>query len=150
MEDRLKIGFTCSCFDLFHAGHYLMLKDAKNQCDFLVVGIQTDPTLDYSYRIETGGKNKNKPIQSFEERRIQIEGCKYVDFIVEYSDENELYEILKIVNPDVRILGSDWKGKKYTGYDLNIPIHWHNREHSYSTSNLRKRVYEAEKYLFLN
>ena len=140
-----KIGFTCSTFDLFHAGHYLMLKDAKDQCDILIVGLQTDPTLDEEYRKETGGKNKNKPIQSFDERKIQIEGCKYVDHVIPYSTEEDLFALLKELNPNIRILGSDWKGKQYTGHELDIPIHWHSREHDYSTSNLRKRVYLGEK-----
>ena len=140
-----KIGFTCSCFDLLHAGHYLMLKDARAQCNFLVVGLQTDPTVNEDYRRETNdGKNKNEPIQSWEERLIQVEGCRYVSAIVKYTTEEDLYEILKKLRPDVRILGSDWEGKKYTGWDLNIPIHWHRRNHDYSTSNLRKRVYEVE------
>lgn len=140
-----KIGFTCSTFDLFHAGHYLMLKDAKEQCDILVVGLQTDPTLDVTYRMETGGKNKNKPIQSFDERKIQIEGCKYVDHVIPYSTEEDLLALIRELNPDVRILGSDWKGKQYTGNELEIKIHWHSRDHDYSTSNLRKRVYLGEK-----
>ena len=141
----MKIGFTCSSFDLLHAGHYLMLKDAKEQCDHLIVGLQTDPTLDLEYRMKTDNKQKNTPIQSYEERKIQIEGCKYVDEVIEYSSEKTLYELLKKINPDVRILGSDWKNKEYTGHDLDIVIHWHNRDHDYSTSNLRKRVYEEEK-----
>ena len=140
----MKVGFTCSSFDLFHAGHYLMLEDAKKQCDYLIVGLQRDPTIDESYRVETGGKNKNKPIQSFEERYIQVKGCKYIDEIVEYTTEEELYKLLIEIEPSVRILGNDWEGKKYTGYDLDIPIYFHNRDHEYSTSNLRKRVYEAE------
>ena len=142
--NRRKIGFTASSFDLFYAGHYLMLKDAKAQCDILIVALQSDPTLDASYRIETGGKNKNKPVQSFEERKIQIQGCKYVDHIIPYDTEGHLLMLLKELTPDIRILGSDWKGKPYTGHELNIPIHWHNRDHDYSTSNLRKRVYTAE------
>ena len=140
----MKVGFTCSSFDLLHAGHYLMLKDAKAQCDHLIVGLQTDPTLDLAYRMKTDNKQKNKPIQGYEERKIQIEGCRYVDEIVEYSTEDTLYELLKKINPDIRILGSDWEGKEFTGHDLNIPVHWHNRDHDYSTSNLRKRVYEGE------
>lgn len=144
-SENIKIGFTCSCFDLLHTGHYLMLKDAREQCDFLIVGLQTDPTLDKQYRIETNGKNKNIPIQSWEERLIQIEGCKYVDAVVKYSTEDDLYELIKKINPDIRILGSDWKGKKYTGYDLDINIHWHTRNHDYSTSNLRKRIFNIEK-----
>jgi len=142
---KQKVGFTCSTFDLFHAGHYLMLKDAKDQCDILIVGLQTDPTLDEEYRMETGGKNKNKPIQSFEERKIQIEGCRYVDHVIPYSTEEDLQKLLKELNPNIRILGSDWKGKQYTGHELQIPIYWHNRDHDYSTSNLRKRVYLGEK-----
>lgn len=140
----MKVGFTCSSFDLLHAGHYLMLKDAKAQCDYLIVGLQTDPTLDLSYRMKTDNKQKNTPIQSYEERKIQIEGCRYVDEVVEYSTEDTLYELIKKINPDVRVLGSDWEGKEFTGHDLNIPIHWHNRDHDFSTSNLRKRVYEGE------
>lgn len=140
----MKTGFTCSSFDLFHAGHYLMLEDCKNQCDYLIVGLQKDPTMDEKYRLKTGGKNKNKPIQTFEERYIQIKGCKYIDEIVEYTTEDELYELLLKINPDVRILGSDWEGKEYTGHNLDIPIYFHNRNHDYSTSNLRKRVYNAE------
>lgn len=139
-----RVGFTASSFDLLHAGHYLMLKDAKKQCNVLVVALQSDPTLDESYRVQTGGKNKNKPVQSFEERKIQIEGCKYVDHVIPYNTEADLLNILNELNPDVRILGSDWKGKEYTGHELNIEIHWHNRDHDYSTSNLRKRVYKAE------
>jgi glycerol-3-phosphate cytidylyltransferase len=140
----MKIGFTCSSFDLFHSGHYLMLEDAKKQCDFLIVGIQTDPTLDKNYRLKTNGKNKNKPIQTFEERLIQVSGCKYIDKVIKYSTEQDLYNLLVEIKPDIRILGSDWEGKDFTGKDLNIPIYFHNRNHSYSTSNLRKRVYNAE------
>ena len=140
----MKKGFTCSSFDLLHAGHYLMLKDSKNQCDYLIVGLQTDPTLDLNYRMSTDNKQKNKPVQDFEERKIQIEGCRYVDEVIKYSTENELYELIKKIKPDIRILGSDWEGKEYTGKNLNIPIHWHKRDHEYSTSNLRKRVFQAE------
>lgn len=140
----MKVGFTCSSFDLFHSGHYLMLEDAKKQCDFLIVGLQSDPTLDKTYRIKTGGKNKNKPIQTYNERLIQISGCKYVDKVVKYSTEQELYNLLVKIKPDIRILGSDWEGKDYTGKELDIPVYFHNRNHTYSTSNLRKRVYEAE------
>lgn len=139
------IGFTCSCFDILHAGHYLMLKDAKLQCDLLVVGLQTDPTLDSEYRMSTNGKNKNKPIQSYQERLIQINGCRYVDLVVKYSTEDDLYEMLQKIDPDIRILGSDWEGKKYTGHELDIKIHWHTRDHNFSTSELRKQVYLAEK-----
>ncbi len=121
-----------------------MLKDSRAQCDFLVVGLQTDPTVNESYRLSTGGKNKNKPIQDYQERLIQIEGCRYVDWVVKYESEEELLEIIKTINPDIRILGSDWSGKEYTGHQLNVPIHWHRRYHDYSTSNLRKRVFQEE------
>ena len=132
-----KIGFTCSCFDLLHCGHCIMLEDCKNQCDILIIGLQTDPTIDR--------KEKNKPVQEFEEREIMIKSIKYVDDIIVYSTEAELLEILIELNPDVRIIGSDWRGKPYTGYQLSIPMYWHERNHNWSTSNLRKRVYESEK-----
>ena len=128
-----KIGFTCSAFDLLHAGHILMLKDAKEQCDKLIVGLQTDPTLDRP--------EKNKPIQSFEERKIQLEAVKYIDEIIKYETEEELYQLLKVLMPDVRILGSDYKdGRYFTGDDLNIPIYFHKRNHNYSSTNLRKEI----------
>lgn len=131
-----KIGFTCSCFDLLHCGHCLMLNDCKTQCDILIIGLQTDPTLDR--------KDKNKPVQEFEEREIMISSIKYVDEVIKYNTEEELFLLLKELNPDVRIIGTDWKGKKYTGHELPITMYWHNRNHSWSTSNLRKRVYEKE------
>ena len=141
-----KIGFTCSTFDLLHAGHHIMLKDSKQQCDVLIVGLHTDPTIDTDYRTKTDdpGKKKNKPIQDFEERLIQIQSCKYVDYIIKYSTEDDLMNILNKINPDVRILGTDWKSKPYTGHELDITIHWHDRNHNFSTSNLRKRIYEEE------
>jgi glycerol-3-phosphate cytidylyltransferase len=144
MEGK-NIGFTCSSFDLLHSGHYMMLEESKNNCDYLVVGLQTDPTTDVDYRVTTGGKNKNAPIQSYEERFIQITGCKYVDLVVKYTTEQELYELLLLINPHTRFIGSDWKNKPYTGHDLHIPIYYNDRSHNYSTSNLRKRVYDIEK-----
>ena len=131
------IGFTCSCFDLLHCGHCIMLNDCKTQCDVLIIGLQTDPTIDR--------KDKNKPIQEYEERKIMIESIKYVDEVIEYSTEAELLEILKELQPNVRIIGTDWKGKPYTGHELPIKMYWHERNHDWSTSNLRKRVYENEK-----
>ena len=127
-----KIGFTCSCFDLLHAGHILMLEDAKKQCDYLIVGLQTDPSIDR--------KEKNKPIQSFEERKIQLEAVKYVDEIFVYETEQDLYKKLLDINPDVRILGSDYIDKPFTGDDLNIPIYFHERKHNYSSTNLRGKI----------
>ena len=127
-----KIGFTCSCFDLLHAGHILMLKDAKNRCGKLIVGLQSDPTIDRP--------EKNKPIQSLEERRIQLEAVKYVDEIFIYDTEEDLYKKLLDINPDVRILGSDYIGKSFTGDDLDIEIYYHERKHNYSTTNLRGKI----------
>ena len=126
------IGFTCSCFDLLHAGHILMLQDAKSRCDKLIVGLQTDPTIDRP--------EKNKPIQSLEERRIQLEAVKYVDEVFTYDTEEELYKKLLDINPDVRILGSDYIGKSFTGDDLDIEIYYHKRKHNYSSTNLRKKI----------
>ena len=129
-------GITCSCFDLLHAGHILMLEDAKSQCDKLIVGLQTDPSVDR--------KDKNKPIQSLEERKIQLEAVKYIDEIIVYETENDLHKLLFELDPDVRILGSDWKKKPFTGYNLDIPIYFHERKHDYSTSALRKKIWEQE------
>ena len=130
------VGFTCSCFDLLHAGHIIMLQYAKARCDKLIVGLQTDPTTDRP--------EKNKPIQSLEERRIQLEAVKYVDEIFTYSTEKDLYKNLLFINPDVRILGSDYIGKSFTGDDLDIKIYYHDRSHNYSTTNLREKI-ESEK-----
>ena len=129
-------GFTCSCFDLLHAGHILMLKDAREQCDYLIVGLQTDPTIDRP--------EKNKPVQSFQERKIQLEAVRYIDEIVVYETERDLYELLKKINPDVRILGTDYKNKKFTGDDLGISIYYHKRDHNYSSTNLRKEIVVKE------
>ena len=125
------VGFTCSCFDLLHAGHILMLQYAKARCDKLIVGLQTDPT---------DRPEKNKPIQSLEERRIQLEAVKYVDEIFTYDTEEDLYKKLLDIKPDVRILGSDYIGKSFTGDDLDIKIYYHDRNHNYSTTNLRKKI----------
>ena len=113
-----------------------MLEDCKTQCDILIIGLQTDPTIDR--------KDKNKPIQEYEERKIMIESIKYVDDIIEYNTEAELLEILKELQPDVRIIGTDWKGTKYTGCELPINMYWHKRNHQWSTSNLRRRVFKCE------
>jgi len=133
MKSKKKIGFTCSCFDLLHTGHILMLKDAKEQCDYLIAGLQTDPTID---RAEA----KNKPIQSLKERKIMLESIKYVDKIIIYKTEAELHKLLIKLNPNIRILGSDYVNQPFTGDDLNIKIYYHNRNHNYSTTNLRKRI----------
>jgi len=125
-------GFTCGAFDLTHAGHYLMFEEVKKKCDYLIVGLQTDPSIDR--------KNKNKPIQTVKERRIQLGACKYIDKIIMYKTEKDLVELLEKIKPDIRFLGSDWKGKNFTGKDLPIKIIFNNRNHNYSTSNLRKKI----------
>lgn len=130
-------GFTCSAFDLLHAGHVLMLKECRAQCDYLIVGLEKDPSQTPA---EYRGKKKNKPVETIEERKIRLEGCKYVDEIIVYDNEDDLYKLLQKIKPDVRFLGVDWKGKYFTGYDLPIPIIFNSRNHTYSSSDLRERI----------
>jgi glycerol-3-phosphate cytidylyltransferase len=133
----MKVGFTCSTFDLFHAGHMMMLKEAKTKCDYLIVGLQTDPTID---RPDT----KNKPVQSLFERFVQLSSCKYVDEIIPYSTEKELMDILLSYPIDVRIIGEEYKDKHFTGRELDLELYYNTRKHSFSTTSLRKRVQEAQ------
>ena len=135
----IKKGFTCSCFDLLHAGHIKMLQDARNQCDYLIVGLQSDPTID---RPDT----KNKPIQTLEERQIMLSAVIFIDEIMIYDTEDDLYSYLKHNKPDVRILGSDYDipDKRFTGDNLDIDIYYHRRDHDWSTTNLRKRITQEE------
>ena len=141
-----KIGVTFSAFDLCHAGHIRMLKDCKTQCDYLIVGLQDDPSseIDLKYRLETNEKPKNPPIMSVTERKEILESIKYVDEIFIYSTEDDLLNWLKNNTYHVRILGSDWQDKKYTGWDLPHTAYFHKRDHNYSTTNLRERIYKAE------
>ena len=131
----MRVGFTCSCFDLFHAGHIMMLKEAKQQCDYLIVGLQTDPTLDRP--------QKNKPIQSVFERFVQLDACKYVDEVVVYATEKDLMDILLSYPIDVRIIGDEYEHKDYTGKNLPIEVYYNSRKHSFSTTELRERVKNA-------
>jgi glycerol-3-phosphate cytidylyltransferase len=137
MTKKSMRGFTCGAMDLLHAGHVLMLKECREQCDYLIVGLQTDPS---DTPAEYRGKKKNRPIETLEERRIRLEGCKYVDEIRVYDSEEDLYKLLQELKPDVRFLGTDWKDKKYTGYDLPIKIIFNSRDHKFSSSNLRERI----------
>ena len=137
MKPKYNIGFTCSCFDLLHTGHILMLEDAKKQCEKLIVGLQEDPTIDRP-------NSKNIPIQSLKERKKMLEAIKYIDKIIIYKTEKDLYQLLQKLKPDIRILGSDYKNKSFTGDDLNIKIYYHDRNHSYSSTNIRKRILLAE------
>ena len=132
-----KVGFTASCFDLFHAGHVAMLEEAKKQCDWLIAGIQIDPTIDRP--------SKNKPIQSIIERQLQVRACKFVDEIIVYSTEKELEELLKVLPIDVRILGEEYKDKQFTGHLLKtMTFYFNRRNHDWSTSELRKRIIEKD------
>ena len=138
----LKIGITFSTFDLLHAGHVAMLAEVKNHCDYLICGLQTDPTID---RPDT----KNKPIQSIVERQITLSACRFVDEIVVYQTEKDLEDILLTLPIDVRILGVEYKDKDFTGRNIceqrGIEIVYNGRDHSFSSSSLRKRVAEAER-----
>jgi glycerol-3-phosphate cytidylyltransferase len=133
----MKVGFTCGAFDVIHPGHILMLQEAKMKCDYLIVGLQVDPNLDRP--------SKNKPIQTLEERKIMLEAIKGIDEIVVYETEKELYELLKKIQPHVRIIGADWKGKEYTGCDLPIKMYFNTRDHNWSSSELRRRIYNNER-----
>lgn len=134
----MKIGFTCSAFDLLHAGHVLMLEEAKSQCDYLIVGLQTDPTID---RPDT----KNKPVQSIVERYVQLKAVKYVDEIITYTTEQDLIDLLNILPISVRILGEEYREKEFTGKDLGIRCYFNKRPHRFSTTELRNRVVEASR-----
>lgn len=133
-----RVGFTCSTFDLLHAGHITMLKEARNQCDWLICGLQTDPTIDRP-------NSKNKPIQSLVERYIQLEAVKYVDEIVVYQTEKDLEDLLLTLDIDIRIVGEEYKNVNFTGKDIcsrrDIEIYYNKREHSFSTTELRERIY---------
>ena len=146
-DEGKKIGITFSTIDMLHAGHIAMLSDAKNHCDYLIAGLQTDPTID---RPDT----KNKPVQSIVERQIQLTACRYVDEVVVYQTEQDLVDLLLILPLDVRILGVEYSEKDFTGrYEgevRGIELVFNSRDHSFSSSSLRKRVAEAETYKLLS
>ena len=136
-----KIGITFSTFDMLHAGHIAMLSEARNHCDYLIAGLQTDPTID---RPDT----KNRPVQSIVERQIQLAACRYVDEVVVYQTERDLVDLLLILPVDVRILGVEYENKDFTGrsecHARGIDLVFNGRDHSFSSSSLRKRVAQAE------
>lgn len=136
IKNKKIIGFTCGAFDLTHAGHYLMFEEARKKCDFLIVGLQVNPSIDR--------KNKNKPIQSTKERLIQLKACKHIDKIIIYKTEIDLFNLLKKIKPDIRFIGMDWKRKNFTGKELPIKVIFNSRNHNYSSSNLRKKILKAE------
>ena len=130
------VGFTASAFDLLHAGHVQMLREAKEQCDYLMVGLQTDPTLDRT--------DKNPPVQTIVERYTQLKGIEYVDEIIPYGTEQDLEDILTMYHIHVRIIGEEYRDGEFTGKDIcnriGIDIYFNKRNHRFSTSDLRKRV----------
>lgn len=133
--EEVVIGFTASTFDLFHPGHIVMLMESKSLCDYLIVGLLSDPTRD---RKDT----KNKPVQSLFERYIQVAGCKYVDEVIPFESEEDLVNLILTINPDIRVCGEEYEGTEHTGKGLS-PIHYNKRRHSFSTSDLRLRVATA-------
>lgn len=126
------VGITAGAFDLFHAGHVLMLKDASNQCDHLIVALQTDPSIDR--------KEKNKPVQSMYERFVQLDGCRYVDEIIPYETEDDLYSLIMNNNIDIRIIGNEYRNKDFTAREIGIEIYYNARNHKWSTTELRERI----------
>ena len=132
----MKIGITCSSFDLFHAGHVKMLEESKSQCDYLIVALQTDPTIDRP--------EKNKPIQSIVERYVQVNACKWVDEIVPYATEKDLEDIFASFQLDYRFIGIEYKDRDFTAKDIcqkrKITVIYNSRSHNWSTSELRKRI----------
>lgn len=135
-----KVGFTCSAFDLLHAGHIQMLRDAKEQCDYLICGLQINPSHDR--------REKNAPIQTIVERYTQLKAVSYVDEIIPYLTESDLCDILSMYHIDVRILGEEYREKDFTGKDIckkrGIQLYFNKRDHRFSSSDLRKRVTERE------
>lgn len=141
-DKKLRIGLTCSAFDLCHAGHISMLEEAKTQCDWLIVCLQNDPTIDRP--------TKNKPVQSIVERYLQLRANKYINEIIPYNTEKDLEDILSLLPIDVRILGEEYKDKDFTGKSIcvkrGIELYFNKREHGFSSTDLRKRVAIAENH----
>ena len=136
----MTIGFTCSAFDLLHAGHVAMLREAKSQCDYLICGLQVDPSLDR--------KEKNSPIQTIVERYTQLQAIHYVDEIIPYITESDLEDILNMLPINVRILGDEYRNKEFTGKGIcqkrGIKLYFNSRDHNFSTTNLRQKVHDRE------
>jgi glycerol-3-phosphate cytidylyltransferase len=135
----MKIGFVASAFDLLHSGHIVMLEEAKSVCDYLIVGLQIDPSIDRP--------TKNKPAQTVVERYLQLRGCKYVDEIIPYMTESDLEDILLSIKIDIRILGDEYKDLDFTGKDIcrkrGIELYFNKRDHRFSSSGLRNRIKES-------
>jgi glycerol-3-phosphate cytidylyltransferase len=137
----MRVGFTCSTFDLLHAGHVQMLREAREQCDYLICGLQVDPSVDRA--------EKNAPIQTVVERYTQLKAVRYVDEIIPYGTEADLEDILTMYQIDVRILGEEYREKDFTGKDIckkrGIQLHFNKRDHRFSSSDLRNRIAERER-----
>ena len=137
----MKVGITFGAFDLFHAGHIKMLEEAKSKCDFLIIGLQLDPSIDRP--------KKNKPTQTIVERYVQVRSCKYIDEIIPYKTEQDLIDILSSFKIDLRIIGEEYQDKGFTGKEYckkkGIEIYYNKREHRFSSSSLRKQVSNSEK-----
>ena len=129
------VGFTCGAFDLLHAGHVVMLKEASENCEYLIVGLQTDPSIDR--------QQKNQPVQSVYERYIQLRAVKYIDEIIPYDTEQSLRDLLEATKIDIRFVGEDYKNKGFTGADLVKDIYFTSRQHSFSSSTLRNKINES-------
>ena len=138
--NNMKVGFTCSSFDLLHAGHIIMLREAKEQCDYLICGLQVDPSVDRA--------EKNRPVQTIVERYTQLKAVGYVDEIIPYKYEEDLEDILSMYPIDVRILGEEYRDKEFTGKDIcrrrDIELFFNNRDHRFSSSNLRESVVNSK------
>ena len=137
----MKIGITFSTFDFFHAGHVKMLEEAKSKCEYLIVGLQLDPSIDRP--------EKNKPVQSIIERYVQLRACKYIDEVIPYITEDDLIDVLSSFKIDLRIIGEEYKEKEFTGkkycHKKGIEIYYNKREHRFSSAALRKQVSKSEK-----
>jgi glycerol-3-phosphate cytidylyltransferase len=135
----MKVGITFGAFDLCHAGHNLMFGECRSNCDYLVVGLQADPSIER--------EEKNKPVQSMFERYVQLNSCKYIDEIIPYIYESEIEKILRAVKPQIRFIGTDYYGRDFTAkqycLDSKIELYFNNREHGFSTTELRKRIETA-------
>lgn len=131
----MKVGFACGVFDLFHAGHVLMLKECKAHCDHLIVALNTAENIDPKIN-----PDKKPPIFSLEERKLIMESCRYVDEVMTYTSEDDLLEILKSGRIDIRFLGEDYRGRPITGGDLDLEIHYTDRSHGLSTSKYRSMI----------
>lgn len=138
----MRVGITFSTFDLCHAGHVQMLREAKDNCDYLIACLQSDPTID---RPDT----KNPPVQTMVERYVQLSGIKYVDEIIPYQTEQDVLDILQMYSIDLRVIGAEYKGQKFTGdiicEERGIEIYFNKRDHRFSTTNLRKKVVSDDK-----